>query len=56
MNFEAWMEEVENILWVRLNASPDDYDSDFEAMYERGLDPEEVAYELYEEEDEELDG
>lgn len=53
MNFDTWMEEVENILWVRLDATPDDYDADFEALYEKGLSPEDVAYELYEEPEDE---
>ena len=53
MDFDSWMDEVENILWVRLDATPEDYDVDFEDMFDRGLSPEDVAYELYEEMDEE---
>lgn len=52
MTFEEWFEEVGNILWVRLGSTPDDYEEDFESLYDRGVDPEQVVYELYEAEEE----
>lgn len=52
MDFDSWMDEVENMLWVRLNSTPDDYDVDYAEMYDRGLDPDYVVYELYEDSDE----
>lgn len=53
MTFEEWLEEVENILWIRLSSTTEEYDADFEALYDKGVDPEQVVYELYESEDEE---
>jgi hypothetical protein len=50
MDYDTWLEEVDNIAWIRLGAQLDEFeDTDFEDLYRRGVSPEDVVQQLYEE-------
>lgn len=52
MSYDSWLEEVDNIAWIRLGAQLDEFeDTDFEDLYNQGRTPEEVVQQLYEEDD-----
>ena len=50
MDYDTWLEEVDNIAWIRLGAQLDEFeDTDFEDLYRRVISPEDVVQQLYEE-------
>lgn len=56
MDYEAWLEAVENALWSMLGDNLEDYpEANLEELYEIGLDPDEAVYALYESEEDEED-
>lgn len=59
MEYEDWLEALDNALWSMLGDSLDDYsDANLEELFESGMSPEQVVYALYEdleEEDDELE-
>lgn len=55
MDYETWLEEVENALWSMLGDNLDDYEVDLQALYNDGLSPVEAVYALYEDIDEDYE-
>ena len=56
MDYEQWLEELEEELWVRLGAQMDEFeDVDFEDFYERGYSYTQIAERLYEDDEDDED-